>query len=108
MNRHEFEANWSLLRAKIPEKWEKISQEDLNRIDGKFEPFLGYLRNKYGYSREQVDMEMKNWHLSSYPKNTKIESIASCDTACTEKKEGHAQGHHHAPRPHKEKKRKAS
>ncbi len=104
MNRHEFEANWSLLRAKIPEKWEKISQEDLNRIDGKFEPFLGYLRNKYGYSREQVDMEMKNWHLSSYPKNAKIESITPSEAPAAERKEIHSK----APHPGKEKKRKAS
>lgn len=84
MNRHEFEANWSQLKGSIPGKWSKFTLEDMNRLDGKYEPFLGHLQKKYGYSREQAETEMKNWAMSP-----KVESIgpAHCSSKCNDRKE---------------------
>ncbi len=85
MNRHEFEANWNHLKGSIPTKWAKFTPEDLAKIDGKYEPFLGNLQKKYGYSREQAEMEMKNWAAPA--SGGKVESIGPCASKCHERKE---------------------
>ncbi len=84
MNRHEFEANWKQLKGKIPEKWNKFTLDELSRIDGKYEPFLGHLQKKYGYSREQAETEIKNWAI---PKGAKVENIAPCASECKDNPE---------------------
>lgn len=86
MNRNEFETNWNQLRGAITAKWSKFTPEDVSKLDGKYDPFLAQLQKRYGYSREQVEMEMKNWNLSSIPQGKKIESIAPCDASCKDTK----------------------
>jgi uncharacterized protein YjbJ (UPF0337 family) len=95
MNRQEFEANWHKIMPAVMQKWNKFTQEDVTRINGKYDPFLGHLQKKYGYSREQAETEIKNW-MPAPAAGGKVESIAHCDAKCSDKK-----GHH-------EKKRKAS
>ncbi len=96
MNRQEFEANWRQLAPKITAKWSKVTAEELNRIDGKYEPFLGQLQRKYAYSREQAENEIRSFNTTHIEGSGKIEQIGSSCAPCSEKKG------------HKEKKRKAS
>jgi uncharacterized protein YjbJ (UPF0337 family) len=95
MNRQEFEANWYKIMPAVMQKWNKFTQEEVSRINGKYDPFLGQLQKKYGYSREQAENEIKNW-TPAHHAGGKIESIAPHDAKSNDKK-----GHH-------EKKRKAS
>lgn len=106
MNRQEFEANWNQVKPKILEKWNKFTQEEISRFDGKYDTFLSNLQKKYGYSREQADQEISNWNVMAA--KGKVEpmtgSCAPCDAR--DKKAG-------APHPgqnrdrREEKKRKA-
>jgi uncharacterized protein YjbJ (UPF0337 family) len=45
------------LRGKIKEKWGRLTDDDLNVIDGKREELAGTLQAKYGYQREQAEQE---------------------------------------------------
>ncbi len=85
MNRQEFESNYNNLKDKILEKWPKFTAEDLTRIDGKYESFLGHLQKKYGYARQQAEMEIKNFG-SAAPASGKVESIGSCESKCNNRK----------------------
>lgn len=62
MNREQFEGNWHLLKGKIKEKWGKLTDDDITRINGKYEQFVGTLQKKYGYSREQAERESNTWN----------------------------------------------
>ncbi len=86
MNRNEFETNWNQLKGAVCTKWDKFKPEDVARLDGKYEPFLAHLQKRYGYSRDQAEMEMKNWSMASIPQGKKIESIAPCDASCKDPK----------------------
>jgi len=99
MNRQEFEANWRQLAPKITAKWNKVTMEELNRLDGKYEPFLGQLQRKYAYSREQAENEMRAFSTTSAEVSGKIEQIGSSCAPCSD---------HKGQKTHKEKKRKAS
>jgi uncharacterized protein YjbJ (UPF0337 family) len=65
MNRNEFESNWNQFKAQIPEKWKKFTSEEISRLDGRYDPFLGHLQKKYGLTREKAEEEIKNWHLAA-------------------------------------------
>ncbi|MES2344888.1 MAG: CsbD family protein [Chlamydiota bacterium] len=61
MNKEEFEGNWSIAKGKIKEKWGKFTDDDLTRINGKYDQMIGTLQKYYGYDRQKAEEEFRNW-----------------------------------------------
>ena len=61
MNRDQFEGNWHQLKGKVREKWGQFTNDDIAKMNGKYEQFLGNLQKKYGYSKERAEQEFKSW-----------------------------------------------
>jgi uncharacterized protein YjbJ (UPF0337 family) len=61
MNRDEFEGKWKQFKGKIRERWGKLTNDDLEVIDGEYDQFIGQLQQKYGYSREKAEQELQAW-----------------------------------------------
>lgn len=59
MNQDIFEGKWKQLRGRVKEWWGKVTDDDLERVDGKYDQFVGMLQEKYGYTREQVEEEVE-------------------------------------------------
>ena len=69
MNWDEFEGNWKVLKGKVREKWGKLTDDDLDQIDGQREQLIGTLQARYGKTRAMIEREL-NEFCSTY----------SCDT----------------------------
>jgi hypothetical protein len=54
VNKDIFERRWKLVRGEIPGWWNRFSEADLDKVNGRFEVFLVLLREKYGYSRARA------------------------------------------------------
>lgn len=61
MNKEQFEGQWQQFRGKVKEKWGKFTDDDVTRMNGKFDQFVGMLVEKYGYDKERAETEIKNW-----------------------------------------------
>ena len=57
MNKDEFEGKWKQIRGQTREWWGKLTDDDVEKVAGKYESFIGLLQEKYGYTREQVEKE---------------------------------------------------
>ena len=64
MNKEQFKGNWNQLKGKIKEKFGKLTDDDLTRIDGKLDQFVGVLQKKYGYNKEKAEEALKELHSS--------------------------------------------
>jgi len=58
MNKDEFEGKWKQIRGQARQWWGKLTDDDLERIGGKYEQFLGVVQEKYGYTREAAETEV--------------------------------------------------
>jgi uncharacterized protein YjbJ (UPF0337 family) len=58
MNKHILEGKWKQVRGEAKAWWGKLTDNDLDRVAGKFEVLVGLLQEKYGYSREQAADEI--------------------------------------------------
>jgi uncharacterized protein YjbJ (UPF0337 family) len=61
MNWDQIAGNWKQAKGKVKEKWGKLTDDDLNVIEGKKEQLLGRLQERYGYSKEQAEKEVNSW-----------------------------------------------
>lgn len=55
------EGKWAQLRGEIKEKWGKLTNADLEQIQGQREQLEGALRERYGYSRERAQEEVNDF-----------------------------------------------
>jgi uncharacterized protein YjbJ (UPF0337 family) len=57
MNKDIFEGKWKEIRGHIKEWWGELTDDDLERVGGKADQFIGLLQQKYGYTREHAEEE---------------------------------------------------
>ena len=62
MNRDQFEGKWKQFKGKIKEKWGKLTDNDLSKINGNYDQFVGSLQERYGYQRERAEKEFEQWN----------------------------------------------
>ena len=58
MNKDIFEGRWKLMRGQIKVSWGKLTDDDLEKVAGSFDKFVGLLQEKYGYSHERTVEEV--------------------------------------------------
>jgi len=53
------------LKGLVKEKWGKLTDQDLDRIEGRAERLIGLLQQRYGYAKEKAEQEyrriMEQW-----------------------------------------------
>ena len=47
------------MRGQAKEWWGKLTEDDLKKVDGKFDKLIGLLQEKYGYTQKQAEEEYK-------------------------------------------------
>lgn len=57
MNSDIAEGKWRQMTGSIKEKWGKLTDDDIQQVDGNFEKFCGKMQEKYGMTREQAETE---------------------------------------------------
>ena len=65
MNKHILEGQWKQMRGEAKAWWGKLTDNDLDRVAGKFEVLVGLLQERYGYSREQAANEIDR-HVTDF------------------------------------------
>jgi uncharacterized protein YjbJ (UPF0337 family) len=48
------------MRSQDKEWWGKLTDDDLEKVGGKFDNLIGLLQEKYGYTRQQAERDYKN------------------------------------------------
>ena len=58
MNRDIIEANWRQMKGKVKARWGKITDDELDQIEGNYEMLCGKIQEAYGLSREEVERDL--------------------------------------------------
>jgi uncharacterized protein YjbJ (UPF0337 family) len=61
MNSSVLEGQWRQLRGKIKEHWGDLTDDDLDRADGKFDQMVGILQERYGYSNAEAEQKLSSF-----------------------------------------------
>lgn len=61
MNSDVFKGQWKQLKGDIKMRWNKLTDDDVESIDGAIEKLKGRLQERYGWERERVSTEINDW-----------------------------------------------
>jgi len=67
-NRDVLTGNWKQIRGKVKQTWGKLTDNDLTRIEGRFEELAGLVQERYGYTREKAEKEVTDFIEKMGPK----------------------------------------
>jgi len=61
MNKDILKGKWIRVKGDIRIWWGKLTDGDVNQIQGDTEKFIGKLQGRYGYRREQAERELNEF-----------------------------------------------
>ena len=61
MNKDTLRGKWNQVKGDIRGWWANISDDDIQRVQGDQEKFIGLLQEKYGYGREKAEQELNEF-----------------------------------------------
>jgi len=65
MNEDTFKGQWMQLKGKVREQWGKLTDDDVDQIQGRSEQLIGKLQNRYGIARDEAQRQFDAWDQSS-------------------------------------------
>jgi len=61
MNRDVLQGKWKQLRGRAKQQWGKLTDNQLQQVNGSYDQLVGLLQEQYGYSMDQARMEVDNF-----------------------------------------------
>ena len=65
MNKDILQGKRRELKGLVKEQWGRLTDDDLDRIEGQAERLIGLLQQRYGYAKEKAEQEyrrvMEQW-----------------------------------------------
>jgi uncharacterized protein YjbJ (UPF0337 family) len=63
MNEDILKGQWTQIRGQIQEWWGVLTDDDLDKINGRRDQLIGMLQKKYGFTKEEATRELDD-HLA--------------------------------------------
>ena len=64
MNWDTVQGNWKQFRGRVKEQWGELTDDDLDRIEGKRDQLVGSIQEKYGLTKDEANFRIYEWERS--------------------------------------------
>ena len=61
MNLDILKGKWQQLKGEVRTQWGKLTDDDVDQIQGNTEKLVGKVQERYGYGRERAEQEVNQW-----------------------------------------------
>ena len=61
MNTDILQGRWQQLKGQALTKWGKLTNDDIDMIEGERERLVGKIRERYGLARDKAEREVDDW-----------------------------------------------
>jgi uncharacterized protein YjbJ (UPF0337 family) len=59
MNTLEIKGDWNITKGKLKQKWAKLTDDDLQYVEGKHDELFGRIQKRTGETREVIEKAVK-------------------------------------------------
>lgn len=64
INKDIIEGKWENFKGDVQKKWGKLTNDDLDKINGNLSKLSGKIQEKYGQSKAEADKAVQDWKES--------------------------------------------
>ena len=61
MNEATLKGQWLQIKGQVRKQWGKLTDDEIDQVQGDAEILLGKLQQRYGFTREQAEQELERW-----------------------------------------------
>ena len=61
MNWDQIEGRWKQLTGDVKKQWGRLTDDDVDTIDGQHDKLVGKIQEAYGIQREEADRQVREW-----------------------------------------------
>lgn len=61
MNSDILKGKWNQVKGNIKQQWGDLTDNDIARIEGNYDEFVGILQERYGYTRDRAQREVDDY-----------------------------------------------
>lgn len=61
MNWDRIQGSWREYKGKIKQQWGKLTDDDLDQIDGRRDELAGRIQNRYGIAKDEAERQIDEW-----------------------------------------------
>jgi uncharacterized protein YjbJ (UPF0337 family) len=61
MNVDQIKGMWKQIRGEAKIQWGKLTDDDLDQVDGSMDKLVGKVQERYGYERQQAEEEVSRF-----------------------------------------------
>ena len=62
MNSDQLKGKWKQIKGPVKERWGKLTDDDLDVIDGQSDQLIGKIQERYGVAREVAQKQVDEWN----------------------------------------------
>ena len=62
MNAEQLKGKWMQLKGSVKTKWGKLTDDDIDVINGQEEQLIGRIQERYGIAKEEARRQVKEWN----------------------------------------------
>lgn len=61
MNEDVIKGKWEQVKGDVQRRWGKLTNDDLDKIDGERTKLLGRIQESYGIAKDEAEKQVKEW-----------------------------------------------
>lgn len=61
MNWDRIEGGWKQFKGKLREQWGRLTDDDVDVVEGKREKLVGKIQERYGITKDEAEREIREW-----------------------------------------------
>lgn len=61
MNWDKIEGGWKQFKGKLREQWGRLTDDDVDVVEGKREKLVGRIQERYGITKDEAEREIREW-----------------------------------------------
>lgn len=61
MNKQILKGKWNQFKGEVQKEWGKLTNDDVDMIDGEYDKLIGRIQERYGRSREEAQREVDRY-----------------------------------------------
>lgn len=66
MNSEQIEGKWTQLKGEAKNQWGKLTDDDLQQVEGNSQKLVGKIQERYGVEKEEAERQVNDWNPSTH------------------------------------------